>query len=172
MEGTNHGSDPWLLRTGWSALGKEPLTVIPVAGLDRKAAESHIRTVVPGVRLLGLGAREDLVASADVVITGGSSEIVLPALSHGVPLVMAPSILEESAMSRRVADYGAGILIPAKRCTAPRLRAAVARVLEDPSFRRQAKSMAETFERCGGPDAAASLLESLTTGRRVVTQIA
>jgi UDP:flavonoid glycosyltransferase YjiC (YdhE family) len=169
MEGTNHGSDPWLLRAGWSALGKEPFSVIPVAGLDRKAAESHIRTIVPEVRLLGLGECEDLIASADVVVTGGSSEIVLPALSHGVPLVLAPSILEESAMSRRVADCGAGVLIPAKRCTAPRLRAAVTRVLEDPSFRRQAKRMAETFQRCGGPDGAAALLESMAISYRPVT---
>lgn len=137
--GMLHASEPWFLETAKQALASLPVTV-------------HVpdpRHVIQWIR------------SADVVVTQGSTEIVVLALTCGVPLVVVPSVLEEPQMAQRVADSGAGIRLPRRRCTPERLQAAVERVLGNPSFRENAERMARAFEGYRGPDEAAKLLEEL-----------
>lgn len=137
--GTLHVSEPWFLEAAKQALASLPVTV----------HAPDPRNVLQWIR------------SADVVVTQGSTEIVVPALTCGVPLVVVPSVLEEPQMAHRVADNGAGINLPRRRCTPERLRAAVEQVLGNPSFRQNAQRMAQAFKDYEGPDLAAGLLEEL-----------
>jgi UDP:flavonoid glycosyltransferase YjiC (YdhE family) len=75
---------------------------------------------------------------------------------------MIPTEWDKPEVSRRVAEAGAGILIPPSQCTPERLREAVERVLSDPSYREQARRLAADFKRHGGPAEAARLLEELS----------
>ena len=96
-----------------------------------------------------------------VVVTTGGSGTVMSALMAGVPLVVIPTEWDKPANAQRVVDAGAGLRLSPRRCTPGRLRSAVEAVLRDPTFRRNAQRMAKTFRQCGGPPAAAKLLEGL-----------
>jgi UDP:flavonoid glycosyltransferase YjiC (YdhE family) len=61
-----------------------------------------------------------------------------------------------------VVEAGAGLRIAPNRCTPERLRAAVERVMNEPSFRDNARRLAGAFARSGGPARAAQLLEGLS----------
>ena len=66
------------------------------------------------------------------------------------------------------AEKGAGIRLSPRQCTPGRMRKAVLRLLEEPSFRVNAQRLATTFSRHRGPSEAAELLEELADGRENV----
>ena len=76
-------------------------------------------------------------ARTSVMVTLGGSGGVLAALRAGVPLVVVPND-GTAGNARRVVEAGAGLRIAPDRCTPERLRAAVNRVLSEPSFRENA----------------------------------
>jgi UDP:flavonoid glycosyltransferase YjiC (YdhE family) len=98
---------------------------------------------------------------AGVLVTNGNTEDVMEALRRGVPLVVVPSILDQSEMGWRVEASGAGLRLAERRCTPRRLRAAVERVLGDPAFRKNAQRMAAGLARHRGAAEAAELLGTL-----------
>jgi UDP:flavonoid glycosyltransferase YjiC (YdhE family) len=106
-----------------------------------------------------LGVHSDLFPKVSLVVTHGGSGTVLAALSVGVPLVIVPMQWDHAENAQRVARAGAGLCLAAHRCTPERLRAAVKRVLDEPSFRENAQRLAASFARYGGPGRAAELLE-------------
>jgi UDP:flavonoid glycosyltransferase YjiC (YdhE family) len=94
---------------------------------------------------------------------------VLAALRAGVPLVVVPNEWDRPENAQRVVEAGAGLRIAPDKCTPERLRAAVNRVLSEPSFRKNAQRLATAFSSCGGPERAAKLLERLGRAERVKT---
>jgi len=95
------------------------------------------------------------------LVTNGNSESVLAALQAGLPAVVLPSIWDQAEMAWRVAETGAGLRISPWRATPARLRRAVLRVLDEPSFRDNAVKMGAALARCGGPAGAAGLIDDL-----------
>ena len=85
-------------------------------------------------------------------------------LAAGVPLVVVPTEWDKPENAQRVVEAGAGLRLAPARLTPGRLRTAVERVLEDPSFRRNAQRLATDLGRYAGPARAAELLERLTYG--------
>jgi len=79
----------------------------------------------------------------------------------GVPLVITPTEWDKPEIAQRVVEFGAGLRIEPRRCTPEALRAAVERLLNEPSFRKNAQRLAELFRKAGGPDYAAKLLEGV-----------
>ena len=86
----------------------------------------------------------------------------MTALRAGVPLVVVPTEWDRPENAQRVVESGTGIRIPADRCSPETLKAALVRVLTEPSFKQNAERMAGALERCGGPARAAELIEQLT----------
>jgi UDP:flavonoid glycosyltransferase YjiC (YdhE family) len=103
----------------------------------------------------------ELLPRVSVVVTTGSSDVVLAALSAGLPMVVVPRAWDEPANAQRVRQTGAGIALSPRKCTPKRLRRAVQHVLEEPSFAASAGKLAAAFAASGGPAAAAVLLERL-----------
>jgi len=76
------------------------------------------------------------------VITHGGHGTVMKALIAGVPLVVVPLGRDQPGNAARVIRAGAGLRLR-KNASVSALRAAVARVTEDPGYRAAARRMAD-----------------------------
>jgi UDP:flavonoid glycosyltransferase YjiC (YdhE family) len=85
-----------------------------------------------------------------------------------VPMVVVPTTWDKPDNARRVTYAGAGVRVPARRCTPERLRAAVRQVLDQPRYRAGAQRLAGLLAAAPGPPAAAHLLEELSAAGRSV----
>ncbi|WP_448623718.1 glycosyltransferase [Geodermatophilus sp. URMC 64] len=111
---------------------------------------------------------DQLLPRTAVMVTNGGWGGVLAALGAGVPLVVAGGTLDKPEIARRVAASGSGVDLRTGRPTPSAVRAAVQRVLAEPSFAERARSVGESLARHGGAPAAAGLLERLAATRSPV----
>lgn len=102
-----------------------------------------------------------LLPHLDAVVCHAGHNTVCEALSHGLPLVVAPIRDDQPVIAQQVADAGAGIRLRFTRSTAGHIRDAVATVLDEPGHREAARRIADSFTAAGGPQAAAARLEEL-----------
>ncbi|MCC6587053.1 MAG: glycosyltransferase [Bryobacterales bacterium] len=156
-------TEPFLLRAAAAALKDLAVEVVMTTGKQRIPAELGLPPT-PNVRVESYIPQSDLLPRTSVMVTLGGSGGVLAALSAGVPLVIVPTEWDRPENAQRVVEAGAGLRIPASGCTPDRLRSAVERVLNNPSFRQNAQRLAAAFARYKGPVRAAELLETLTAG--------
>jgi MGT family glycosyltransferase len=103
----------------------------------------------------------DLMPHMDAVVSHGGLNTVCEALAHGVPLVVAPIKGDQPINAARVAATGAGRRVRFASVRPERLRADLAAVLHDPSYRAAAGRIRDSFAAAGGADAAARHLERL-----------
>jgi zeaxanthin glucosyltransferase len=111
--------------------------------------------VVPSLPMLALLPR------VDAVISHGGMNTVSEALAHGLPLVIAPIRHDQPVVASQVARAGAAIRVPFSRVRPDQLREALVTVLDDPSYRRAAERIRDSFTAAGGAPAAAARLERL-----------
>jgi MGT family glycosyltransferase len=104
-----------------------------------------------------------LLRRAAVMVCHGGHNTVCESLGAGVPLVVAPIRDDQTVLASRVADNGAGLRIRFDRCTADDIRHAITSVLAEPSYRTQAARLQRSLHATDGAQAAADLLETLTT---------
>lgn len=104
---------------------------------------------------------------AAVLCTGGSG-VVMGSLLAGKPLVVVPQMSDQPENARRCVHAGVAEALLARACSPEALRAALRRVLAQPSFAQAAQRMSTTLSIQDGPGKAARLLEQLArTGRPV-----
>ena len=163
-EGTTHSQDPILLRAAARGLAGLPMEVIMTTGQRRDPEQLDLGPRAANVHVERWVAHEFLLPRTDVVVTTGGAGTVMTVLAAGVPLVVVPTEWDKPENAQRVVEAGAGLRLAPARLTPGRLRTAVERVLEDPSFRRNAKRLATDLGRYAGPARAAELLERLTYG--------
>lgn len=108
---------------------------------------------------------QHLLPRTAVMVTNGGWGGVLAALAAGVPLVVAGGTIDKPEIARRVAWSGAGLDLRTGRPSPQQVRAAVERVLAEPSFTDRARRIGASLARHGGAPAAADLVEQLA-GRR------
>ncbi|POM22809.1 4'-demethylrebeccamycin synthase [Actinomadura rubteroloni] len=96
------------------------------------------------------------------VVSHGGHTTVTEALAQGLPQVVAPIRDDQPVVARQVEACGAGRSVRFGRCTAADLRAALADVLTDASYRTAAGRVRASFHGAGGAAAAADRLEKLT----------
>jgi zeaxanthin glucosyltransferase len=101
----------------------------------------------------------DIVKKSAVVITHAGLNTVLESLAEGVPLVALPLGNDQPGVAARVAARGAGVVIPQKKLTARRLRAAVQAVLSDARYRRSATTLKKSIAAADGLNRAADVIE-------------
>jgi len=111
--------------------------------------------VVPSLPMLALLPR------VDAVISHGGMNTVSETLAHGVPLVIAPIRHDQPVVASQVARAGAGLRVPFSRVRPDQLREALVAILDDPSYRRAAGRIRDSFAAAGGAPAAAARLECL-----------
>jgi UDP:flavonoid glycosyltransferase YjiC (YdhE family) len=160
-EGALFTHEPRVLQMAARGLAGLPLTVILLAGEGRAPASLDLGPLAPNVMLQPHAPLSDILPIADALVSNGNSESVLAALQAGLPAVVLPSIWDQAEMAWRVAETGAGLRISPWRATPERVRRAVIRVLDEPSFRDNAAKMGAGLARGGGPARAAALIGDL-----------
>lgn len=164
-EATIGATEPFLLKAAARGLQDLPVQVVMTTGRQRNPAELGLGVLAPNVRVEAYIPQSDLLPRTAVMVTLGGSGGVLAALTAGVPLVIVPTEWDRPENAQRVVEAGAGLRIAPDRCTPERLRDAVLRILNEPSFRENAQRLACAFARYGGPASAAQLLEGLVSKR-------
>jgi zeaxanthin glucosyltransferase len=130
----------------------QPIVVAPAGAVDDPPDHVLVTQRVPMLELM---------PHLDAVVCHGGMNTVCEALAEGVPLVMAPLINDQPVTVEQVVAAGAGIRVHAARFTPGSLRAAVATILDDPSYRAAARRVGESFAQAGGADAAADHVEAV-----------
>lgn len=103
----------------------------------------------------------DLLPRLDAVVGHGGLNTVCETLAHGVPLVIAPIKGDQPINAAQVEAAGAGIRVSFARVRPEPLRAAIVKVLDNPSHRAAAVRVRDSFRAAGGASAAAGHLEAL-----------
>jgi zeaxanthin glucosyltransferase len=103
---------------------------------------------------------QQLINRAALVITHAGSTAV-SCLSSGVPMVAIPITTDQPGMAARVAQAGAGEVVQLSKLTVPRLKAAIDRVFENPSYRENAAKLATAIQNSGGVNQAANIVEQV-----------
>lgn len=101
----------------------------------------------------------ELLPRAALCITHAGLNTALESLANGVPMVAIPITNDQPGVAARIAHSGTGVFIPLPELTTERLRAAVDRVLTEPSFRENARRLQKAIARKNGPEVGADLIE-------------
>ena len=159
-----------VIRAAIAALADAPVQVVLTTGYQEVPREFgilpsnfHHAAYVPG---LAMAERCDL-----MVHHGGHSS-VMTGLSAGTPAVIIPTITERESNARRVAALGAGeMVLPVdgadgeKHIDLEEFSTKVHRVLNDPSYGRSARRIAESMSKFGGAQEAADRIERFARGK-------
>jgi MGT family glycosyltransferase len=149
------------------ALGEEPYDVVVSTGsyqddyvasrLPRAPANFRIEQFVPS----SLGAR-----SASVVVHHGGAGTTLQTLLAGAPAVAVPLNHEHHDFAQRLVETGSGIRIDKARLTPLKLRHAVGRLLQAPSYRSSAQALQRALTAYDAVGTCADELLALAERRR------
>ena len=169
------GDRPWVHVTeGTSNAGRAFLLDAAVRGLAGRPLEALLTTGHRDPVALGLGAgaanvrvtsylnHAELLPRCAAIVTTGGAGTVLAAARAGVPQLVVPTTWDQPDNGRRVLEAGVGLTLPKRRCSPPRLAAAVEELLGDDRRRQRAERLGARLRRTSGPGRAAELLEGLT----------
>lgn len=92
----------------------------------------------------------------------------LESLGVGLPMVAIPITNDQPGVASRLEWLGVAEVVQPNRLSVERLRAAIERVLGDPSYREKARRLQEEIHRVPGVARAADLAEKAFATRRPV----
>lgn len=101
----------------------------------------------------------ELLERVSLAITHAGLNTALESLSRGVPMVAIPVTNDQPAVAARLAWLGVAEVVPLARLNVRRLRAAIGRVLGDPSYRDRAERFRECLSKLNGAARAADIIE-------------
>lgn len=100
----------------------------------------------------------DVLAKADAFITHCGMNSVSESLYMATPMVLYPQTSEQYAVSRRVAEIGAGIIL--KDDSFEGIRAAIQEILNNKTYGNAAAECSTDFRACSGTAGAAEFIEN------------
>jgi MGT family glycosyltransferase len=132
------------------------LVIAHNGGLDATAIAA-----LPGNPLtVAFAPQQELLSRAALTLTHAGLNTVLDSLAAAAPIIAVPITYEQPAIAARVKASGAGISIPSARLTPRALEAAIRHVLQEASYRTQARRLADEISLSGGVKAAADRIEN------------
>jgi UDP:flavonoid glycosyltransferase YjiC (YdhE family) len=140
----------------------EALGALPVRGLlTLGPAMTGAKLPVPeNVVTVASAPHTAIFPQASAVVTHAGHGTVMRALVHGLPILALPMGRDQNDNAARLVSRGAGLCLkPSAKAT--RITGAVGRLLEDASFRQNAKRLGEAIEADVAADRAVGLLEHL-----------
>lgn len=100
-------------------------------------------------------AQLDMLQHTDVFITHAGMNSTSEALYYNIPMVMIPLTSDQPLVANRVEELGAGITLNKHNLSATDLREALAEVLNNSFYKRQAFLIGESLRQAGGYQRAA-----------------
>lgn len=97
----------------------------------------------------------------DVVVSHAGSGTMLASIRLGIPQLCLPQGADQFLNAAAVASAGVGVSLTPTETTVPAIRDAVARLLDDASFRHAAASVSASIAAMPSPDDVATMLETL-----------
>jgi hypothetical protein len=141
----------------WRRHGRRPVLLVdgpPIGPLVRAFGDTDWQVVVSGTEL----------PHADVFLNDGRLEAVSAGLLAGVPMVLAPGSVADTAHAQKVADLGVGRIVTSLADThAEDLRTLVEHLRVDEPTRATARELAQLIAADGAPARAADRVEALLT---------
>jgi UDP:flavonoid glycosyltransferase YjiC (YdhE family) len=141
----------------------EALATLPVRALLTTGPvmpHGELGTVPPNVTVETFVPQAEVLPLADAVICHGGSGTLLGALAHGLPQVVVPLFADQPHNAAAIERAGAGLSVT--DLSAPVLRAAIARVLEDAGLRQTARRIGGEIAGMPGMDVAVERLLALS----------
>jgi UDP:flavonoid glycosyltransferase YjiC (YdhE family) len=140
-QGTVDNSDPnKLIVSTLEALKDGPYVVVATTA-GTQTAELRKRFAAPNVVIEDFINYDDLFPHVDVFVTNGGFGSVLAAMRHGVPVVGAGKREGKNDINARVGYNRLGVDLRSERPKPERIRAAVRRVLDDPTYAANVKAL-------------------------------
>ena len=112
------------------------------------------------VAVVSSAPHDQVFERAASVVTHAGMGTVSRALAHGLPLVCTPMGRDQNDVAARVQWHGAGVRV-GRKVSAPDLREAIRRVLDDVSFRHAAERLRDEIEADLKGDRAVAEIEAL-----------
>jgi MGT family glycosyltransferase len=113
----------------------------------------------PSVRVERFVPQAHVLPRCAAVVAHAGSGSVLGALAHGLPLVLVPQGADQFDNAARCAAAGAAVVIAPEELTAEAVRAALKRVLDEPSFAEAARRVQAEIDAMPTSEEVASRLE-------------
>ncbi len=164
-QGTIANDAPELIAPTLEALADLDVLVIVSTG-NKPIASMGLGQLPANARIATFLSYPELLPRTSVMVTNGGYGGVQIALSHGVPCVVAGTTEDKPEVAARVAWAGAGIDLETSTPTPAQVRAAVLRLLEEPSFRENARRIAADYARHDSVAEAIAVIEGATTMSR------
>jgi UDP:flavonoid glycosyltransferase YjiC (YdhE family) len=111
------------------------------------AGRAELTGVPANVECFDFVPGAEVARRAALVVSNGGSTTSYQALAEGTPVLGLPSNFDQYLAMTAIERAGAGILVKARQANATSIRAAVSRLLGEPSFRRAAGVLAERTAR-------------------------
>jgi UDP:flavonoid glycosyltransferase YjiC (YdhE family) len=146
------------LRRCVDAVSKLPVRALVTVGPSLDPAAFHGGQ---NLAVVGSAPHDQVFPRASAVITHAGMGTVMRALAHGLPLVCMPQGRDQHDIAARVRWHGAGLRL-GPRASAAKIRAALHRVLHQPSFREAAERLRQAIQADLVADRAIAELEALT----------
>jgi len=159
-------SDPSFFAAAIEALRHDDLEVVITVGplgdpdeIGPQPPHIHVERFVPQAAVLPHCA---------AAVTNGGSGATLGALAAGVPVLSVPSTGAPSQIrnAEAVAHHGAGRMLARTDVSAARLRAEIRTLLDDSSYRKNARQIASEIRAMPTPQSVVALVERLAIERR------
>lgn len=153
-----------VLRRCVDAVSSMPVRALITVGPTLDPAAFHGGQEVAVVRS---APHDQVFPHASIVITHAGMGTVMRALAHGLPLVCLPQGRDQNDVAARVCWHGAGLRLR-PHASAAKIRAALHRMLREPSFREAAQRLRRAIQADLSADRAVAELEAMaeTTSAR------
>lgn len=109
--------------------------------------------------------QNQVLRAASLFVTHGGLNSLHDGLYCGLPLLVVPQQTEQTFNGQRVVDLGAGLMLRQSEVSPASLRDGAARLLNEPSFKREAQRIGDSFKAAGGAARAAYEVEALLRKR-------
>jgi UDP:flavonoid glycosyltransferase YjiC (YdhE family) len=120
-------------------------------------------SVIPGgptLTVMALAPHEQVLKSADLLVTHGGHGTVMAGLVSGTPMLCLPGVGDQPYNSQRVVALGLGETL-SPQATSEEMAAAIVRILSDGAMRARAQAFATTFAAHPSLEAGLARLEAL-----------
>ncbi len=160
--GTVAHTTPGVLASVVEALRELPLDLVVTTGPGDDPASLGAQP--PQVAVVGFLPQAQILARADLVVSQAGAGTMLGALCFGLPQVCLPLGADQPQNAAAVERAGAAVVVAAEDRDADSVRAAVARVVDDPRYGAAARRVRREIDAMPSADAVLSGLTELAAG--------